>query len=138
MANGGSIPGLETGIVGKNSPRSKVSGGCSDGAVDIFGLSTELGGGGGATAGAPSTETTSFSFALEKPVLALLPRLLIGQEVVFSREQAGAIAARAFDQVIGFVPVAFRSRVSSVLDREGYIAVVEDIAHHTIRVRVTG
>jgi len=121
--------------VGKNSPKSKVSGGCSDGAVDVFGISPELGGGGGGGDG--SSETTSFSFPLDKPVLVLLGKLVVGQEVEFMREAGSAIAATVGGEKIGFVPASFRTRVAAVLARGGYTAVVEDIAHHSVRVRVT-
>ena len=122
--------------MGKNSPKSKVSGGCSDGAVDVFGLSAELGGGGGG-GGGRSSETTTFSFPLDNPVLALLGKLVAGQEVEFLREAVSAIAATVEGETIGFVPAAFRARVAAVLARGGYTAVIEDVAHHTVRVRVT-
>jgi hypothetical protein len=118
-------------LVGKNSPKSKVSGGCSDGAVDVFGLSAELGG------GDRSLVTTSFSFPLDKPVLALLGKLVAGQEVEFVSEAGAAIAATVGGETIGFVPASFRARVAAVLARGGYTAVIEDIAHHSVRVRVT-
>lgn len=137
VANGVQVPNREKEAVGKNSPKSKVSGGCSDGAVDVFGLSPELGGGGGGGAGDRSAEPTSFSFMLEKPVLALVARLLVGQEVEFSREAGTSIAARVAGVIIGYVPTQFRSRVAAVLAREAYTAVIQDIAHHTVRLRVT-
>lgn len=123
--------------MGKNSPKSRVSGGCSDGAVDVFGLSPDLkvGGGAGPGGGAPSPE--AFSFTLDKPVLAALAELLIGQEVEFDRDRDPAIAVLASGVVVGFVPAATRRKVASVLARGQYLAVIEDIAHHTIRVRVT-
>lgn len=120
--------------MGKNSPKSKVSGECSDGAVDVFGLSAELGGGG---EGDRSLETTSFSFPLDKPVLALLGKLVAGQEVEFVSEAGAAIAATVGGETIGFVPASFRARVAALLARGGYTAVIEDIAHHSVRVRVT-
>lgn len=136
-ANGPVVPDRETAIVGKNSPKSKVSGGCSDGAVDVFGLSPELGGGGGGAGGDGTPAATTFSFPLDKPALALLGQLIVGQAVEFVREAGASIAATVGGQTIGFVPAAYRARVAALLAQGGYSAVIEDIAHHTVRVRVT-
>jgi hypothetical protein len=137
VANGPVIPDREMHTVGKNSPKSKVSGGSSDGAVDVFGLSPEMGGTDAVGGNDRSTDSTAFSFPLDKPVLALLGRLLVGQAVEFVRETQSAIHAKVGDQLIGYVPAAYRSRVAVVLVHRSYSALIEDIAHHTIRVRVT-
>ena len=75
----------------KNSPKSKVSGGCSDGACRRVRPVAELGGG-GSGGGYQSPEITAFSFPLDKPVLALLGQVLVGQEVEFVREASRALA----------------------------------------------
>jgi hypothetical protein len=131
------VPDREIATVGKNSPKSKVSGGCSDGAADVFGLSPELGGGAGVGGGDATPNSTTFSFPLDKPVLALLSQLIVGQAVEFAREAETRIAATVGGQTIGFVPAAYRARVAALLARGGYSAVIEDFAHHTVRVRVT-
>jgi hypothetical protein len=136
-ANGRVVPDREIATVGKNSPKSKVSGGCSDGAVDVFGLSPELGSGAGGAGGDRSPDATTFSFPLDKPVLALVNQLVVGQAVEFVQEAGTSIAATVGGQTIGFVPAAYRARVTALLARGGYSAVIEDIAHHTVRVRVT-
>jgi hypothetical protein len=131
------VPDREIATVGKNSPKSKVSGGCSDGAVDVFGLSPVLGGGSGGASGDREPDATTFSFPLDKPVLALLGQLILGQVVEFVREVGTGIAATVGSQTIGFVPAAYRARVAALLARGGYAAVIEDISHHSVRVRVT-
>jgi hypothetical protein len=136
-ANDPLVPDREMATVGKNSPKSKISGGSSDGAVDVFGLSPELGGGAGGAGGDRSPDPATFSFPLDKPALALLDQLVVGQAVEFVREAETAIAAAVDGQTIGFVPAAYRAKVAALLARGGYTAVIEDIAHHTVRVRVT-
>jgi hypothetical protein len=123
--------------VGKNSSKSKVSGGCSDGAIDVFGLSPELSGTGNVEAGGSgSAEDTTLSFPLERLVLALLPQLTVGQVVFLVRETGSNIAVTNGDHTIGYVPTAYRSKVGVVIRRGDYSALIEDIAHHMVRVRV--
>lgn len=129
------VPEREAAAVAKNSPRSKVNGECSDGAVDVFGLPPELRGGAGD--GDRSRDDVAFSFLLERPNLVLLGQLMVGQVVGFVRDAGSSIAATVDGQVIGFVPAAYRSRVSAILAPPGYSAMIQDIAHHMVRVRVT-
>ncbi len=124
--------------MGKNAPKSMASGGRSDGAVDVFGLSPELSGGGaGAGDGPASGEDAILSFPLDRVDLDLLPRLTVGQFVVLVREAGSNIAVTDGERTIGHVPAAYRSKVGAVIRRGDYSALIEDIAHHMVRVRVS-
>jgi hypothetical protein len=135
VANDSVVSFQEEAIVGKNSPKSRVSGGCSDGAIDVFGLSPALGGGAGGDTSSP--EDTFLSFPLENVDLSLLDQMTVGQPVDLVPEAESRIAATTSGRTIGYVPGAYRMKVAAVLRQGAYSALIEDIAHHTVRVRVT-
>ena len=123
----------------KNSPKKFGDRLPSDGSVSPFDTSPDIraGGGGGGGTGTAEEEPKVLAFALERVVLSLLPELKPGQAVEFTEESATAIAAIRNGKTIGYVPRSHRQQIKDVLGRGGYTAVIEDVSHETVRVRVT-
>lgn len=112
----------------------------SDGSVSPFNTSPDIlagGAGGGGGTGTAEQEPSTLAFALERVVLSLLPELKPGQAVAFSEESATAIAAIRSGKTIGYVPRSHRKQIKDLIGRGGFTAVIEDVSHETVRVRVT-
>ena len=120
----------------KNSPKKTGDRLPSDGGISPFNTSPDIRAGGGGT-GTAEEETKILCFALERVVLSLLPELKAGQKVDFTKESATAIAATRNGKTIGYVPRSHRQQLKDVLGRGGYTAVIEDVSHEKVRVRVT-
>lgn len=123
----------------KNSPKRFGDRLPSDGGISPFNTSPDIrtGGGGGGGAGTAEEDPKVLAFALERVVLSLLAELKAGQEVEFAEESATSIAATRGGKTIGYVPRSHRRAIKDVLGRGGYTAVIEDVSHETVRVRVT-
>ena len=124
----------------KNSPKKSGDRLPSDGGISPFNTSPDIrtgGGGGGGGTGTAEEDPKVLAFALERVVLSLLPELKAGQEVEFAEESATSIAATRGGKTIGYVPRSHRQAIKDVLGRGGFTAVIEDVSHETVRVRVT-
>lgn len=109
----------------------------SDGSISPFDTSPDIkmGGGGGEPDAVEGSK--DLAFALERVVLSLLPELKAGQGIEFMEESPTTIAATRNGEIIGYVPRSYRQPIKDVLVRGKYAAMIEDVPHESIRVRVT-
>ena len=123
----------------KNSPKKQGDRLPGDGSLSPFNTSPDIKGGGGGGGGADTAEQepSTLAFALEQVVMSVLPELQAGQSIEFAEESAAVIAATRNGKTIGYVPRGFRHRIKEAISRGGYTAMIEDISHESIRVRVT-
>jgi hypothetical protein len=122
----------------KNSPKKTAERLPSDGSVSPFDTSPDiLAGGSGGGTGTAEQQPKFLSFALENVDLSLLPELKPGQAVEFVEESETAIAAIRDGKSIGRVPRSHRKQIRDLISRGGYSAMIEDVSHETVRVRVT-
>lgn len=121
----------------KNSPKTQGNRLPSDGGVSPFDISSDItGGGGGGGVDTAELESTALAFALERVVLSLLPELKPGQKVDFNEESETGIATTRNGKTIGYVPRNYLMQIKAAISRGQYSAMIEDISHETVRVRV--
>ena len=123
----------------KNSPKKHGDRLPSDGGISPFEISPDIlaGGAGDDSTGTAEQEAPALAFALERVVLSLLPELKAGQAIEFTEESGTATAAIRNGKVIGYVPRSYQKRVKEAVGRAGYAAMIEDVSHEAVRVRVT-